>query len=587
MKRLTLLMALAGTVALLAGAGGDTYRGGSYAPRLATYRGGPAGAAAAPETTMWVFKTMWDTTSVVGTHASPYYEGEGDTLIQDPNGSLFKYGFVYEAARTTVQYNSGNARITSTHRDGSFPSAGARANFFVWPLDTIPQGTEVISAKVTFQTTLPSPPPTLPAERRIVAVIDTSTADYVNYIAGATQSSNPSHHSPCWDFASGTTPWSFDLDNGSASDVLFSDLGIAQTVIGPLTAPSSNWWEADITGIVQKYIDLGLQNKLIWFFAEGGSGVSYYWDIGPNTTALRIEPVLTVKTSTKPRRQAVRFAVFSDAHSNSKAPQIMKATMDAAGFVPDFLVHNGDLNLDEDCDSTLVAAGIDTAWAFSPPPVMWSVGNHEVATACANPNAILTIHDVAANRAFLEGIKAEGGVLRSLGDLTTQERRFRTFSFDIGPAHIATVDVHTTALTPKKFAVADSVWLVRDLQASSQPVKIVFSHHPLYWGDEFKDIDFPAAAAPDSNDYGAIRNIERFVAALQVGGADAYIHGHTHVSHFEVVDGFLNIAIPSTKADKEQGFSTFEVSETGRVTVKFYRGVQGDEAWELKHTTTF
>lgn len=539
------------------------------------------GAVAAPETTMWVFKTMWDTTSVAGTHSSPYYEGEGDHLVQDTDGSLFKYGHVRQDAATTVQYSSSANRVTMAPRDGAYPNSGARTMFYVWPLDQIPQGTEIIEAKLTFQVTVGLT--ALHDTSRIVAVIDTSSANYANYVSGAIQSGNPSYHRPAWDFAVGSTPWSWDLDNGGANDRLFSDFGIACNVIRPGDAASSNWWEADLTPIVQKYVDLGLVNKPIWFFGDGygSSNATFYWNIGPNSTSWALEPVLTVRTTTKNRRAAFKFAVFSDNHSNSVGVGRMAATMDGAGFVPDFIVHNGDMNFGTNCDSVRTLVGLDSV--LTDIPVAWGNGNHELSATCAKADVISQLTIPGRNKTFMNDLHAMGGRVTNFGPKTTIEKRLRTYSFDIGQVHIVLLDLQNDYSGIPAYTAADSIWLYRDLTASSQPKKIAICHNPLFY--DYTDLEYPASSPDEGID--PPTNAEGLMATLEDCGVDAYIAGHAHLSWYGVRNGVLYVHLPSTKADKVQGFSTFDVSETGAVTVKFYRGVQDDATWELKHTTTF
>lgn len=582
MRRLLLLMALAGSIALLAGAGdGGTYRGGTYRVATATYSGGKAAATTPTESTTYVFKVQWDTTTVAGGgHLSPFEPTAADLVVKDPDGSLFKYGHVRQDAPTAVQYSSSANRIQTITRDGAFPIAANRTAFYVWPLDTIPSGSTIISAKLTFNITVGISEFT--ELQRLVAVIDTTAANYQNYVSGAAQVGNTSYHQPAWDYAVGTTPWTFDLDNGGANNRKFSDFGFAQTVIPPGTVSATNWWEADITSIVQKYTDLGLQNKPIWFFADGGGGSTYYWNIGPNTGSWAIEPLLTVTFSNKSRRAPVRFAAFSDNHSNSHGVGVMKATLDAAGFSPDFLVHNGDMNLANSCDSTITQAGVDSVWTEGI-PVAWVEGNHEINTLCAEATAILGRHIPTANKAFIASLPDFGGVLRNLGALGTQEKRFRSFSFDVGQAHIVCLGLESIFLTGDAFTATDSTWLYRDLTATSQPVTIVFSHHPLFY--DYADLEYPAS--PPDESITPPDNSAALQAMLEDLGVDAYVAGHAHLSWYGQRNGVWYIHLPSTKADKVQGFSTFSISESGAVTVEFYRGVQDDATWANLHTLTF
>jgi predicted phosphodiesterase len=181
------------------------------------------------------------------------------------------------------------------------------------------------------------------------------------------------------------------------------------------------------------------------------------------------------------------FAVCGDSRGN---PGIYRRVLDAVSTDgSQFLVHTGDLvnegseGLWQDFQATM--AGF--ALPFYPVP-----GNHD-------------------------GL---GGKLDNY--LQYSGAQVAHYSFDATPVHLAFADSHNGGVS-----AAELDWLRNDLDAATQPVKMVFLHHPPF--------------DPDGTDHIMAYGNEPFMALMAEEGVDYVFAGHIHAYAREERDGVVYI----------------------------------------------
>lgn len=533
------------------------------------------------DTVTWWYTTQWDTTTVPDGSAHPGVPDDRDSTFQDAGGDLFAYGYNRKDQPTTVQ-SVGAARMTTTFRDGAFPDptdADARALFMAWDLSTLPAGRQITEARLFFEV-INGGGSDFNNQQMMVAVMDTA-GNYADYVSGTANATDPSYFEPTWDYSvlSTTTPWSLDLDNGDADDRYFSDFGQARVIMPPYTAQTTNLWEADITSLVRKHHADGGGVMMLWFFVEGLGGSNFYINSSFASTEGAYQPTLTVSHANKGGLEGADFVVITDFHSNRDAFAKMGNTIDPAEF--DFILHTGDRNFEAVCDSLNLRAAADSLFG-SGFPLGVLEGNHEVnATGCGD--ALITESVPTDNMAFIQEMGAFGGKVAMMGPSgDSQDKRYRSYSFDVGNVHIVMLGLESQFQTGTRFTTTDSLWLDRDLGANSLPKVLVFSHKNVSpdftWPDIDNGTEFDGAATDTTI------NSANLIEILNRHAVDAYIHGHTHKSWHEQVNGVWHIANPSTHDNTQQGFMTVSISDSGGITVRKYRGYQADESWELVHT---
>jgi 3',5'-cyclic AMP phosphodiesterase CpdA len=94
------------------------------------------------------------------------------------------------------------------------------------------------------------------------------------------------------------------------------------------------------------------------------------------------------------------------------------------------------------------------------------------------------------------------------------------YSFERSPVHFALADSHHGGITASQLA-----WLRENLDAATQPVKIVVLHHPPF--------------DPDGTDYVMAFGAEGFVELMVEEQVDAVFAGHIHAYAQEHRDGVL------------------------------------------------
>jgi hypothetical protein len=194
---------------------------------------------------------------------------------------------------------------------------------------------------------------------------------------------------------------------------------------------------------------------------------------------------------------AVRFIAFGDSGSGA-APQLQLADLMAADSAADrfdLALHTGDVVYPKGSYKLLHDRffTVYEDW-LRRRPIFMSFGNHEEYASKGRPY-------------FDVFVLPENGYSSSFPD-----HRERYYSFDYGPVHFVALDTQL-ALASGPRQQEQLTWLVRDLESTAQPWKIVFFHRPAYGSSEF-------ASSPDVR--GPIR------AILERYGVQLVLAGHEH-----------------------------------------------------------
>ena len=243
-----------------------------------------------------------------------------------------------------------------------------------------------------------------------------------------------------------------------AAEVRYRRVGAASV----LTAPAvTTLFTAGQTGMASDYYqhEARLTNL--------AKGAAYTYDVfvgGLDLTAATDQ----LKTAPPVGTGPVSFVVFGDSGSGT-ANQTALANRIAAGFDAgrwDFALHTGDVVYPSGTYQLLTDRffSVYEGW-LRRRPIFMAVGNHE---------------DYAnGGRPYLDLF-----ALPENGDYTRfPDHRERYYSFDYGPIHFIALDTQLAFMGNTR-RQEQLNWLVRDLEATSQPWRIVFFHVPGYGSSE-------------------------------------------------------------------------------------------------------
>ena len=205
----------------------------------------------------------------------------------------------------------------------------------------------------------------------------------------------------------------------------------------------------------------------------------------PATATPTITP--TVTTTPSSASPTLTFAVAGDSRDNPNVyRRVLAAVLDSPS---EFLVHTGDL----------VNTGTESQWqAFEQ----------------AMEDFALPFYPVPGNHDGLNG-QLEGYLAYSGAPAAH-------YSFDQGGIHFTLADSHNGGISAGELA-----WLREDLSASTQPVKMVFLHHPPF--------------DPDGTDHIMAYGNEGFMALMVEQQVDYVFAGHIHAYAREERDGVTYI----------------------------------------------
>jgi predicted phosphodiesterase len=218
-------------------------------------------------------------------------------------------------------------------------------------------------------------------------------------------------------------------------------------------------------------------------------------------------PTVTPTLSATPASAglAFQFAVCGDSRDNPTVYRRLLAAVAADGS--EFLINTGDL----------VNTGTEAQWqAF-----------RETMAGFALP-----FYPVPGNHDGLVG-KLDG-YLKYSGAPAAH------YSFDRGSVHFALADSHNGGVNAEELA-----WLRNDLSGTSQPLKMVFVHHPPF--------------DPDGTDHIMAYGNQEFMALMVGQGVDYVFAGHIHAYSQEKRDGVTYFisgggGAPLYSADHPQAF---------------------------------
>jgi hypothetical protein len=207
------------------------------------------------------------------------------------------------------------------------------------------------------------------------------------------------------------------------------------------------------------------------------------------------------------------------------------------------------------------------------------VGNHEA----ESPDAMAEL------RAYYG---AHLGALTNPGPAGTRET---TYSFDIGPVHVAVVNEYWDGNSAEgsDAAIRDAAvpalrdWLEQDLKLSRQPFKIVVGHEPAF---PQVDQDFHEGRHADSSLNARAAERDAFWEVLERQGATMLLCGHTHrYSRFRP-DGSNVWQVDGAQArnDASWKFDAFVVLTANRrmLRLQTYRHLHDRENWEVTDRLT-
>jgi predicted phosphodiesterase len=235
----------------------------------------------------------------------------------------------------------------------------------------------------------------------------------------------------------------------------------------------------------------------------------------PVATGAPTSPAVAPRAVVSP---SLVFAVCGDSRDNPEVYQRILDAVSADGS--QFLVHAGDLVSEDDAGlwQEFQATMGNFAKAFYPVP-----GNHD------------TLHGDLQNYLQYSGAPAAH------------------YSFDVATVHMTLADSHDGGIS-----AAELDWLRNDLGATSQPVKMVFLHHPAF--------------DPDGTDHIMAYGNEQFMALMTEAGVDYVIAGHIHAYARDDRDGVVYIytgggGAPLYSADHPQAFYHYlRITVTGEET---------------------
>jgi len=277
MKRLLLLIALAGSMALLAGAGG-TYKGGTYEGDVATFGKTwiKQGSAAVDTFDFLVRDSRYPNTASQAEGFTVSDSTHYDIFNSGTDGAAVRWGWVYQAQPTTVQASTSAwsdytnwTRTYGTEDDNTWD--GSQRFFFVWfNIDGLLTGQKVEEAYLVFNSSGATSPD---ASEKMWARADTVSADYriLDGTSAGYVGSNNDYARFCasWDELdeSTSTAWSPLLDDrddyhdfGPRSNT-YINLGSAYAV--------GDVFRLDVTDAMQQVIDNGETERGVLFVIYG------------------------------------------------------------------------------------------------------------------------------------------------------------------------------------------------------------------------------------------------------------------------------------------------------------------------------
>jgi predicted phosphodiesterase len=219
-------------------------------------------------------------------------------------------------------------------------------------------------------------------------------------------------------------------------------------------------------------------------------------------------PVLPTETPTTTPASAslgFTFAICGDSRGH---PEIYRRVLDAVTTDGStFLIHTGDL----------VNEGTESLW-------------QEVQHIMAG--FVLPFYPVPGNHDGLDG-KLDNYLGYSGAPAAH-------YSFDQGAVHFTLADSHNGGIS-----TAERAWLREDLDATMQPIKMVFLHHPPF--------------DPDGTDHIMAYGKKEFMALMAEEGVDYVFAGHIHAYAREERDGVVYLytggaGAPLYTADHPQAF---------------------------------
>jgi hypothetical protein len=355
-----------------------------------------------------------------------------------------------------------------------------------------------------------------------------------------------------------------------------NDYGWTNTAIAPgESVDGGGWWHMNLTEVVQKYVSEGFNSRMFWFNVEEDAVLNsdFYYSLGPSAPD-SMQPPLVVVWADKPAYDPVDFVVFSDNHENPTGVVRLKNTLGAG--VGSFAIHNGDMNAGTTMDTTGLDSIMVDQFGASYPYFM-TFGNHEWDADTADLQK-MTDYIVGHHRTELAALSDFGGELVKLGtksgSTTREYNRFKTFSFDVGAAHIVVWNPISIEGVRMKPAVAE--WLQNDLELSQKPLKLVFVHNPIW---NLPDID-----TGTSTSTGSIANAKETWDLFDAAGVHAVISGHKHQQSAAKIGNMWQFTTSSTNDGDNQGFFKMSVTDRGAMTVEMYRGLQAEETWTQTQT---
>ncbi len=131
------------------------------------------------------------------------------------------------------------------------------------------------------------------------------------------------------------------------------------------------------------------------------------------------------------------------------------------------------------------------------------------------------------------------------------------YSIDDGPVHLVCIATEQPG-QEHSLGELQLAWLERDLNQTSAPFVLVFGHDPAY--PIGPHIGGSLDRYPDQRD--------QLWRLMQKAGVTAYLSGHEHLYHRQVVDGLTEVILGSSGSDVKMGyggdfvgFALFEVTE--------------------------
>ena len=284
-----------------------------------------------------------------------------------------------------------------------------------------------------------------------------------------------------------TTPTSVVIswatDGAGASEVCYSlDQSYSNVVAATDSTYDGKYWHsATITGLT--------------------ADTTYYYRVYTDADDVTPWSEITFTTAPEPAAPGFTFVALGDSRPwgvslpPSQGALDVAAEMDQHSF--DLALHTGDIP-----HSGGICSGSDSSWnqyirayfdvyqeSMGDIPFYPSVGNHELNGGDCGYQGYTDVYDLPGN--------APSG----------DEEEY--YSFDWGNAHFVALD------TNQRYSAgsAQYKWLVSDLQASTQPWKFVFFHHPAY----------------SSGLHGSTVKVQtRLVPVFEAYGVDVVFNGHDH-----------------------------------------------------------